>query len=221
MDTHIAQHPFEAGLDRHPANFVALSPVWFLKRSVATFAEKLAVIDGDRRFTYAQVYERWVRLASALAGRGIGRLDTVAILASNIPEMIEAHYAIPMLGRGARSVEHPAGRSGDRLLAQPRRRQGADRGRGVRRPRHRGAEGRGPRHPVIGIANPGLPDTPAPGSVEYEAFLAGADPRDAWQPPADEWQSICLFYTSPAPPGTRRGPCTATGAHTSRHSATR
>ena len=57
-----------------------------------------AVIDGDRRFTYGELNDRCVRLASALATRGVGRLDTVAILASNIPEMVEAHFAVPMLG---------------------------------------------------------------------------------------------------------------------------
>ena len=35
---------------------------------------------------------------SALSHRGVRRLDTVAILASNVPEMIEAHFAVPMLG---------------------------------------------------------------------------------------------------------------------------
>ena len=65
---------------------------------MASFRDKTAVIDGERRFTYAELYERCVRLASALADRGVGRLDTVAILASNVPEMIEAHFAVPMLG---------------------------------------------------------------------------------------------------------------------------
>src|SRR3978361_1580867 len=91
-------HPFETGLDRHPANFVPLSPISFLRRAVSSFQDKTAVIDGDRRFSYGQLYERFARLASALAARGVERLDTVAVLASNIPEMIEAHFAVPMLG---------------------------------------------------------------------------------------------------------------------------
>ena len=75
-----------------------LSPISFLRRAWPRFADKIAVIDGERRFSYAELYERCVRLASALAARGVGRLDTVAILASNVPEMIEAHFAVPMLG---------------------------------------------------------------------------------------------------------------------------
>src|SRR6201993_2909533 len=91
-------HPFEMDLDRNQANYVPLSPVSFLTRAASAFAEKIAVIDGKRRYTYRQLLERCTRLASALAKLGVGRLDTVAIIASNIPEMIEAHFAVPMLG---------------------------------------------------------------------------------------------------------------------------
>jgi hypothetical protein len=98
MDEQTTPHPFDTGLDRHPANFVPLSPVSFLRRAGASFRDKTAVIDGDRRFTYGELNDRCVRLASALARRGVGRLDTVAILAPNIPEMVEAHFAVPMLG---------------------------------------------------------------------------------------------------------------------------
>src|SRR5262245_32832046 len=91
-------HPFETDLDRNQANFVPLTPVSFLTRAASAFAEKVAVIDGTRRYTYRQLMERCARLASALDKLGVGRLDTVAIIASNIPEMIEAHFAVPMLG---------------------------------------------------------------------------------------------------------------------------
>src|SRR5712672_4672647 len=91
-------HPFETNLDRHPSNYIPLSPVSFLTRAASAFADKVAVIDGARRYTYAQLFDRCVRLASALSQLGIIRLDTVAIIASNIPEMIEAHFAVPMLG---------------------------------------------------------------------------------------------------------------------------
>src|ERR1700754_1826839 len=91
-------HPFETDLDRNHANYVPLTPVGFLTRAASAFAEKIAVIDGERRITYRQLLERCTRLASALSKLGVGRLDTVAIIASNIPEMIEAHFAVPMLG---------------------------------------------------------------------------------------------------------------------------
>src|SRR6202043_188711 len=91
-------HPFETSLDRHPSNYIPLSPISFLTRAANAFAEKVAVIDGARNYTYAQLLDRCVRLASALATLGVGRLDTVAIIGSNIPEMIEAHFSVPMLG---------------------------------------------------------------------------------------------------------------------------
>src|ERR1700759_3745542 len=91
-------HSFEPALDRTPANYVPLSPVSFLTRAASAFAEKIAVIDGERRTTYRQLLDRCTRLASALSKLGVGRLDTVAVIASNIPEMIEAHFAVPMLG---------------------------------------------------------------------------------------------------------------------------
>src|SRR6266478_5922770 len=91
-------HAFEANLDRHPSNYIPLSPVSLLARAASAFADKVAVIDGERRYTYAQLLDRCIRLASALSQLGIKRLDTVAIIASNIPEMIEAHFAVPMLG---------------------------------------------------------------------------------------------------------------------------
>ena len=69
-------------LGRNPANFAALTPLGFLARAAAIYPEKLAVIDGERRFTYGQLRERCARLAAALADRGVRRLDTVAILAS-------------------------------------------------------------------------------------------------------------------------------------------
>src|SRR6266571_5656784 len=91
-------HPYEAGLDKNPANFVALSPIGFLLRSAAVYPERTAVIHGERRYTWHQSLERCRRLASALAARGVGRGDTVALMAPNIPEAFEAHFGVPMAG---------------------------------------------------------------------------------------------------------------------------
>ena len=89
---------YEQSLDRTPANYVPLSPVSFLVRAARVYGPRVAVIHGDRRYTYAQFLERARRLASALARVGVRKGDTVAIMAPNIPEMLEAHYAVPMLG---------------------------------------------------------------------------------------------------------------------------
>src|SRR5689334_20029527 len=89
---------YEQNLDRNPANYVPLSPVSFLARAARVYGSRTAVIYAGRRTTYAQFFERARRLGSALSSAGIGKGDTVAIMAPNIPEMLEAHYAVPMLG---------------------------------------------------------------------------------------------------------------------------
>ena len=89
---------FEQNLDRTPANHVPMSPISFLTRAARIWPNRVAVIHGDRRFTYAQFLERARRLASALAKAGVEKGDTVSIMAPNTPQMLEAHYAVPMLG---------------------------------------------------------------------------------------------------------------------------
>src|SRR5919201_5720316 len=89
---------FDVDLDKGPANHVPLTPLSFLARAATVYPRKTAVIHGDRRFTYAEFAARCRRLASALARRGIKRGDTVAIMAPNVPAMLEAHYGVPMTG---------------------------------------------------------------------------------------------------------------------------
>ena len=143
---------YETGLDRTPANYVPLSPLSFLTRAARIYGPRTAVIHGDRRYTYTQFSERCRRLASALQKRGIGKGDTVAIMAPNVPEMIEAHYGVPMLGAVLCSInirldapavafilEHSnSARPADRPRVQLRRLQGAGHGAGeTHRHRHR------------------------------------------------------------------------------------
>jgi len=92
------QPMYQRDLGQMAANHVPLSPVSFLTRAARVYPNRVAVIHGTRRYTYAQFLERTRRLASALARAGIGKGDTVAILAPNIPEMLEAHNAVPALG---------------------------------------------------------------------------------------------------------------------------
>ena len=87
-----------SGLDKNAANYTPLNPVTFLERAAAIYPERVSVIHGATRFTWAETYARCRRLASALARRGIGRLDTVAVMLPNTPPMIEAHFGVPMLG---------------------------------------------------------------------------------------------------------------------------
>src|SRR4051812_26837683 len=89
---------FEVGLGRRSANYAPLTPLAFLDWSAEVYPDQLAVVHGARRYTWSSTRERCRRLASALSARGIGRGDTVAVLLSNTPEMLEAHFGIPMTG---------------------------------------------------------------------------------------------------------------------------
>jgi fatty-acyl-CoA synthase len=75
-----------------------LTPISFLERSAAAFPKRVAVIDGDRRLTWAELRERARRLAVALQASGIERGDRVAFLAFNTTELLEAHYGVPAAG---------------------------------------------------------------------------------------------------------------------------
>ncbi len=89
---------YEQNLAQCGANYEPLSPVDFLVRSAATYPDRPAVVYGDLNLSYADLYARSCRLASALVKRGIKKGDTVAVMLPNIPPMVEAHYGIPMMG---------------------------------------------------------------------------------------------------------------------------
>ena len=89
---------YESGLDKTPANFQPLTPLGFLDRAANTHPERTAVIHGDTHHSYAEFYQRCRKLASALRARGVGQQDTVAVMAPNVPAMLEAHYGVPMAG---------------------------------------------------------------------------------------------------------------------------
>jgi fatty-acyl-CoA synthase len=91
-------NPYETDLDPVPANYAPLTPLTLLSRTAAVFPQRLASIHGDERFSYAELYARCRWLASALHTRGVGAGDTVAVMAPNVPAMLEAHYGVPMCG---------------------------------------------------------------------------------------------------------------------------
>ncbi|MBI1735289.1 MAG: AMP-binding protein, partial [Candidatus Rokubacteria bacterium] len=87
-----------AGLGPTAANSTALTPISFLPRSAAVYPDRIAVVYGAERITYRELDARTRRLASALAARGIGEGDTVAVMLPNVPAMLDVHYGVPMLG---------------------------------------------------------------------------------------------------------------------------
>ncbi|HQT76043.1 MAG: acyl-CoA synthetase [Rhodospirillales bacterium 20-64-7] len=182
---------FEQNLDRTPANYVPLSPVSFLTRAARIWPNRVAVIHGERRFTYAQFLQRARRLASALAQAGVGKGDTVAIMAPNTPQMLEAHYAVPMLGAVLCSINIrlDAAAIGFILRHSESKVVLTDTEfAGVMRPALEGLT-----LLVVDIDDAGGPRI---GAVEYETFLEGGDPAHPVLLPDDEWQAIALNYTS-------------------------
>jgi fatty-acyl-CoA synthase len=192
-------NPFETGLPRGPANHVPLSPLSFLARAAAVYPDKIAVIHGDQRLTYRAFAARCRRLASALVRRGIGVGDTVAVMAPNVPAMLEAHYGVPMAGAVLNALNYrldPATiaftleHGGARLLMTDT--EFADTIEAALRLLGRPL-------PVVDIVDPLHPDATGGarlGERDYEALLAEGDPDFGGVEPPDEWQAICLLYTS-------------------------
>src|SRR5918997_2608835 len=88
----------EGHLARREANFQPLTPLDFLQRTVSIYPDQLAVIWRDRRWTYREFAELVGRFAALLRSAGVQRGDVVSIMAQNRPEMLAAHYAVPMVG---------------------------------------------------------------------------------------------------------------------------
>ena len=85
-------------MNNSPLSFEALTPTAFLRRSATVYPDKTAVIDGDQRWTYAQLFDRCTRLAGALRDAGVQAGERVAVLAPNTHVLLEAHYGVPFAG---------------------------------------------------------------------------------------------------------------------------
>ncbi len=89
---------YDWGLDKNKANFVAMSPIDFIKRSAEVYPKKTAIIHEKYTQTWEETYKRCRQFASALKKKGVKKGDTVAVMLPNIPAMVESHFSIPMIG---------------------------------------------------------------------------------------------------------------------------
>ena len=188
--------PYETDLDKTPANYVPLSPLSFLRRAATVYPNHPALVHNDRTYRWSETYTRCRRLASALAGRGIGRGDTVAVMAPNIPAIYEASFAVPMLGAVlntlnvrldaatiAYSLEHGEARA---LITDTEFSPViAEAISGLEKPPL-----------IIDVDDASGPGGERLGEREYEDFLRQGDADFDWRLPDDEWQAISLNYTS-------------------------
>jgi fatty-acyl-CoA synthase len=185
-----------AALGPNPANYVPLSPVQFLERSAFIWPGKVAVRHGQIAYTYREFEARCRRLASALAARGIGRGDTVAVMAPNVPALLEAHYAVPALGAVLNALNYRldaktiafclAHGKAKALLTDAEFAPTVK--AALRELDHQLL--------VVDIDDPEGPRGESLGSIRYEQLLAEGDPAFVWSGPEDEWDSLSLLYTS-------------------------
>ncbi len=189
-------NPYETGLDRNPANFAPLSPLSFLARTAEVYPDRVALIHGDYRATWAQTYRRCRQLASALAKLGIGAGDTVAVMAPNTPPMYEAHFGVPMTGAVLNTLNTRLDADaiafmlnhGEAKVLLTDREFSATVAPAVKQVRNDLT--------VIDIEDVLAAGGALLGEQTYESFLAGGDPDFAWTLPPDEWNAIALSYTS-------------------------
>ncbi|THD63581.1 MAG: acyl-CoA synthetase, partial [Bradyrhizobium sp.] len=191
------QDQYSVGLDKTPANFVALTPLSFLARSAAVYPDHVSTIYEGRVFTWSQTYARCRRFSSYLAGRGIGYGDTVAAMLPNIPAMNEVHFAVPMAGAvlnalnirlDAASIAFQLDHGGASIILVD--------------PEFSGVISEaltlmtGPKPFVIDVDDAAFSGGKRIGAIEYEDTLSQGDESFAARRPQDEWDAIALSYTS-------------------------
>ena len=187
---------FETGLPQNPANYTPLSPITFLTRTAFVHPQRTSVIHGNRRWTWAETYKRCCKLASALSKRGIGKGDTVSILAPNIPAIFEAHFGVLMTGAvlntintrlEAETLTNIFEHAETKVLLTDREFS----------PLIKEALAKVKRKIlVIDIDDPEIVSGEFLGELEYEAFLAEGNPDFEAVLPEDDWQAVSLNYTS-------------------------
>ena len=193
----MAASPYTDDLDKNPANFQPLTPLSFLERAAYVYPEHTAIIHGPLRRSYRDFYARSKNLASALAKRGIGKGDTVAVMLANTPAMLECHYGVPMTGAVlntlntrldpaiiAFSLDHGEAKVliTDREFAKTIKPALAE---CKARPM------------IIDYDDPEYAgDGELLGEMEYEAFIATGSENFERTAPDDEWDAIALNYTS-------------------------
>src|SRR3981189_3927058 len=191
------QSQYSIGLDKTPANFVALTPLSFLARSAAVYPNHVSTVYEGRVFTWSQTYARCRRFASYLAGRNIGDGDTVAAMLPNVPAMNEAHFAVPMAGAvlnalnirlDASSIAFQLDHGGAKIILVD--------------PEFAGVIAEalalmtGPKPVVIDVDDAAFAGGKRIGELEYEDAVSQGDLTFVARPPQDEWDAIALSYTS-------------------------
>ena len=190
-------NPYNTNLDRNPANFQPLTPLTFLERAASVYPNHTAIIHGKLRRNYSDFYSRSRQLASALSEQGIARSDTVSVILSNTPAMLEAHYGVPMCGAVLHSINtrldpdtiaYQLDHANSKALIVDRE---------FLKTAKTSLELAGVSPILIEFNDSEHPIKESlPGAIEYEKFLLKGDKNYNWLMPEDEWDAISLNYTS-------------------------
>jgi fatty-acyl-CoA synthase len=190
----VAAQPPQVGLERNRANYAPLTPVAFLRRSAEVYPGKVAVIHGARSYTYREFEERCRRLASVLAARGIGRGDTVAVMAPNVPALLESHYAVPGLGAVLNALNYRLDAAAIAFCLEHGEAKVLITDREFA-PIVAAALKRVKREIFVVDIDDGIGGDRL-GAIDYESWIAQGDPGFTLRGPQDEWDSLALLYTS-------------------------
>ena len=191
---------FSTDLDKNKANFTPLSPLSFITRAKDIYPNYESVVYGDRSYTWLETYNRCSKFASALTKKGIGLGSTVSIIAANTPELLEAHYSIPMTGGvvntintrlDAQTIAYILEHSDAKLLITDTQFSPTIK---------KALSIYGKKIPIIDIHDEQAifkeGEGEKIGDWTYEEFLETGDDNFNWSFPEDEWQAISLSYTS-------------------------
>ena len=192
----------------------ALTPLRFLERSAEVYPDKVAIVHGDRRMTYRDFAGEATRLARALHASGIEAGDRVAYLCPNLPELLIAHFAVPLAGAvlvaintrlATEEVRYICDHSGAKLLVvdselRPVAAPLQDELETVRE--------------IVTINDPmaevGDAEAPAPAMPT----CSSVDPTSRWAGRSRTSWTRSRSTTRRGPPGSQRASSTATGAPT-------
>ena len=191
---------FSTDLNKNKANYVPLTPLSFITRAKDIYPNYESVVYGNRSYTWLETYNRCSKFASALTKKGIGLGSTVSIIAANTPELLEAHYSIPMTGGvvntintrlDAQTIAYILEHSDAKLLITDTQFSPTIK---------KALSIYGKKIPIIDIHDEQAifkeGEGEKIGDWTYEEFLETGDDNFNWSFPEDEWQAISLSYTS-------------------------
>ena len=191
-----ANNIYEQNLDMNQANFAPLTPLSFIERSASIYPDRISVIHGETRYTWAETYQRCCLLASALTRMGIGEGDTVSFMGANTPETFEAHFGVPMTGAvlnalnvrlDAKAIAFILDHAETKVLFADREYSDTIKA---------ALELVADKPVLIDIDDPYFSGGELLGEKNYEDVLKTGDPDFRCFQIGDEWQAISLNYTS-------------------------